>query len=79
MDAEGGSPSSAALGPQLKGAWGSGSIASRLAQVQKGERPRTCSSGLLAMVMVHMQTCLRTPVTALQSSLTSARAVDAVN
>ena len=40
VDAEGGSPSSAAPGPQLKGAWGSGSIASRLAQVQKGEHRR---------------------------------------
>ena len=39
LDAEGGSASSAAPAPQLKGAWGSGSIASRLAQVQKGERP----------------------------------------
>ena len=47
LDAEGGSASSAAPAPQLKGAWGSGSIASRLAQVQKGERPlyapTTCS------------------------------------
>ena len=58
VGAEGGSPLSAALAPQLKGAWGSGSIASRLAQVQKGERSHTCSSVLPAMIMVHMHTCL---------------------
>lgn len=28
--------------PQLKGAWGSGSIASRLAQAQKGEALKDC-------------------------------------
>lgn len=50
VDAEGASPSSAAAGLQLQGVWGSGSIASRLAQVQKGERPASmlsCRPGTL--------------------------------
>ena len=48
VDAEGASPSSAAPGPQLQGAWGSGTIASRLAQAQKGEgfRMHRCLPGI---------------------------------